>query len=212
MCQGDLIRPIIFINGRNNHMNKILKFLVFLGVLLIITIGFYWILWNLPKMNMSSGIPQGNCSVKGLLLDVSTFPPGAIRSSGEDFENLASDTASSTVINLVDGIRVYHAVEYYNTPFLAWQVYAYQSNIFKRTKYNDSWREPDEITFSSQTASQYRFACTHDTVVGHKCILHARYGRYFVLVSTTLSQEFTIRDLVPLLQEIDTRMSPCIDQ
>jgi len=178
----------------------------------IITVICFLVLFALVKANFSPGEPKGICSVKVLLLEKSAFPLGTTMSSSENFEDFVVATVSHTFGNLDRGFDVNQAVEYYNASFMAAQVYAHNSHIFKRTKYNDSWQEPNEMTFSSQTSDQYRFACTNDIVVGHTCILIARYGRYFVLVSATLSEEFTVEDLEPLLQEIDSRMSPCIDQ
>jgi len=189
-------------------MRRMRKFLILMALLLAIISGV--VLLYLPKIDMSSGVPQGICSVETLLLDQSTFPPGTHISIAADFEDLAMASADRTFLST--DIDVDHRIEYFNTPFLAWQTYMYNRRIFNKSEYNDSWTRPSEVTFSSSKANQYHFACTTDTVFGYQCILTARYGRYFVFLRANLSQEFTIRDLVPLLQEIDARMSPCIDQ
>lgn len=175
-------------------------------------IGCCLVVLGLAKASFSPGLPQGTCSVKALLLDQSTFPPGTTMSSSENFEEFAVATASHTFGNSDHGFHAYQAVEYYNASFAAWQVYVENQGVFRKTQYNNSWREPSQINFSSKSADQYRFACTDDTVVGPRCILQARYGRYFVRFSSTVSQDFTIQNLAPLLQEIDARMAQCIQK
>jgi hypothetical protein len=176
--------------------------------LIIISVGGV-ILWNLPKLGKSSGIPQGFCSVKALLLDVSVFPANTTMSSDEGDEDLAWDTASRAFINQSDAFDAYQYVEYYGTPFLAWQTYRYNYGIFKEDKYSGPWTTPNEITSPSQIADQYHFACSNNTEFGHQCMLTARYGRYFVFFRVNMSEKFTVEDIDPLLQEIDARMSPC---
>jgi hypothetical protein len=170
------------------------------------------IIFGLMKSSFSPGAPQGTCSVNALLLDRSAFPPGTTMSSDENFEEFAVATAAHTFINANRGIDALQTVEYYTATFAAWQVYLEHDGIFRKTAYNDGWREPTETSFSSQKANQYRLACTNDTVVGPTCIFHARYGRYFVLLSSAVSPSFTVRDLAPLLQQIDARMSQCIQK
>jgi len=184
------------------------KTALFLASLIVVII--FSLILNLPKIGASPGIPQGICSAKSLLLDANFFPSDTTVWSSENFEDVASDTASNTFRNPIGGFDAYHAIEYHNSPFSAWLAYQYYNGIFKKDKYNDGWKTPSEVTFSSQTVDQYHFACTNDTILGHMCIFHARYGRYFVLFSANLSQEFTTQNLSPLLKEIDTRLSNCL--
>jgi hypothetical protein len=177
-------------------------------MLIVIGLGF----WYLPMMISSSGIPDGSCSVRALLLDASGFPAGTTMSSNEDFEGAALDTVSHTFRNEADGFETYHAVQYYNTPLLAWQKYRYNYAIFKEDKYSGSWIIPNEITSISRTADQYHFACSNNTEFGNRCMMTARYGRYFVFFRSTVTQKFTAKDIALLLQEIDHRMSPCISK
>jgi hypothetical protein len=180
-------------------------------ILAIIIVGVV-ILWNLPKLGRSSSVPTGFCSVKELLLDLNAFPANTTMSSGEGDEDLAWDTASRTFINQSDAFDVYQYVEYYGTPLLAWEAYRYNYKLFSEDKYSGQWKSPSEKTFSSRIASQYHFACAEDKVLGQLCTLTARYGRYFVLLGVNLSDKFTVDEINPLLQEIDTRMSPCISK
>ena len=175
-------------------MNNLRRPTLLIGISLIL-IACCLILLNMPRIGMSQGLPQGSCSVKALLLNVSAFPSGTTMSSSENFEDFAVDTASHSFGNLVGGFSANHAVEYYNSPFSAWQTYMYNYGIFKKSKYNDSWTKPNEVEFSSQIADQYHFACTNDTVIGYHCILTARYGRYYVFFGADLSQRFTVKML-----------------
>ncbi|KAF0106727.1 MAG: hypothetical protein FD146_2319 [Anaerolineaceae bacterium] len=191
-------------------MKKTYRVIIGIAALLIITCCL--LLAFLPLLDSSPGLPVGNCSADALLLDLSAFPSGTTMSSGTDFEDWATVSASHYFFNAPENIEVYHAVEYYNTPLLAWMIYAYNHSIFTQTQYNTPWTKPSEITYSSQIAGQYAFACSNDTNFGYRCMLMARYGRYFVFMRAHLSEGFTVQDIEPLLKRIDASMLPCIDK
>jgi hypothetical protein len=170
------------------------------------------LLYASAEASFSPGVPQGNCSAKGLLLDQTAFPPRTSAYLSENFEDFAVQSASQTFANRAPALDLHQAVVYYNATFASWQDYTYNSGIFKRTRYNDGWQYPQDAGFSSRAASQYHFACTNDTVIGPTCIFQARYGRYLVLVSSGMSDGFTVCDLVPLLKIIDSRMARCKDK
>lgn len=172
-------------------------------------LGCFAMLWFLPRIGTSPGVPQGSCSVKTVLLSAGDFPPGTVVSSSSDFEHNALDTASHTFSNESPQLEVYQAAEYYNTQFAAWGTYEYRSGIFKQSATNGPWKEWGGITFSSSAANQDHFACSADTVLGDRCMLIARYGRYFVFFRANLSDSFTVENIQPLLKRIDERMSSC---
>jgi hypothetical protein len=131
-------------------------------------------------------------------------------SSGSDFGDTALATASHTFSNQDAGLEVYQAVEYYNTRFAGWATYIYRSGVFRESVTNGPWTQWDGVAFSSSVANQHQFACSTDTVLGDRCMLTARYGRYFVFFRANLSNKFTVKDVQPLLNQIDERMSRCV--
>ena len=140
-------------------MNKSRKLLIGIVVLALI-FGGCVVLWYLPRIGTSPGIPQGSCAVSALLLGESEFPPGTRMSSGAGLDHNALDRASHTFANEAGPLEVYHAAEYYNTQFLAWSAYEYWTGIFKESATNSRWSQWDGIAFSSSLANQSRFACS----------------------------------------------------
>ena len=133
-------------------------------------------------------------------------------SSNEDYEKTALEAASRTFVNPAAKIEADQMVEYYSSPFLAWQTYEYKLGVFKEGGTNGPWTQRAGVEFSSSSANQDRLACSTDRVFGDRCILLARYGRYVVFFRANLSDEFTVQDVQPLLREIDERMSYCADK
>jgi hypothetical protein len=194
---------------RDIDMNKTRKPIIWIAIIIM---SLCCTLLILPLIGVSSNIPQGSCSVRELLLDLSYFPKKTIMSTDEHDPDYGLAKASRTFINLSDDFDAGQYIEYHDSPFAAWRKYTYNYAIFKEDKYRGPWSIPEEITTKSKIADQYHFACSKDTTFGDQCFLTARYRRYYVFLRVNLSQGFTVKDIEPLLQTIDSRMSACINK
>jgi hypothetical protein len=190
-------------------MNKIRKPIILIAIVIM---ALCCTLLILPLIGVSSNIPQGSCSVRELLLDINLFPEETTMSTVERDPDYGLAEASRTFIILSEAFEAYQYIQYHSSPLSAWEIYTYNYAIFKEDKYSGPWSIPEEITTKSKIADQYHFACSKNTTFGDQCFLTARYRRYYVFLRVNLSQGFTVKDIEPLLQTIDSRMSACINK
>jgi len=75
------------------------------------------------------------------------------------------------------------------------------------------WQIPPEITYRSQVADQDHLGCsTHLPSGVQRCQFIAQYEVYIVRFDADMSEVMTYTDFERILQDIDRRMSECLDR
>ena len=80
---------------------------------------------------------------------------------------------------------------------------------FGQTEWDDTWTVPEELSYQSFRADQYRFACDESTsrTPMQGCTYIAQYGVYVVLFCMSWIPDYSMSytDLAKILQAIDER-------
>jgi hypothetical protein len=86
------------------------------------------------------------------------------------------------------------------------------SHEFRDTEWNTPWFIPDEINFTSQTADQYKYSCSLEVtpnLAKPVCIFIAQYEVHLIEVYVDFydTTSFTYKDIIPIFDAIDQKMS-----
>ena len=158
------------------------------------------------------------CPLDTLLLEKDLFPDKTY------FEPLVSPIAEYPITSFAQGFSLELSNDIYSVDAgNYWVVYwkSYQSaqgefdNDLKNSFITDAtrgpWNTPKEISFTSSIADDYYTACGI-SLGYYKCRTIAVYGRYFVRLGTSISEQgITYSTYNKLLQAIDEKMFSCAE-
>jgi len=182
-----------------------------------------WMTWRrigylILIMILLSGCAKSspNCSMDILLLEKEQFPERTY------FEPLVSPIAEYPVASFAQGFSLeLHGDIYSVDAGNYWVIYwgsrqsaqdEFDNDLkisFITNNSREPWKTPEEIRFTSSIADNYYTACGISFGY-YKCRTIAVYGRYFVRLGTSISEQgITYSVYNKLLQTIDEKMLEC---
>lgn len=168
--------------------------------------------------------PPPPCPIKTLMLDESVIPEqlNSVSYSDEPADRFGIQFRSVSFFSSQD----YHLGKIDQTVYREWTereakrgyedlVDTYfdpRARFFCRDK-KTQWLVPQELTYRSEFADQFQLGCTVDCSTNPpRCQYIARYGIYVVWYHARLSEVITYTEFERILQDIDSRMTQCLEQ
>jgi len=158
-------------------------------------------------------LPQRHCPIESLLVDETSFPPGA--RADKVFSPLpraAKESAGRTIyLPMPLGIANHDVYRYKSAARAAWQFRQEKERTFTPGRWRGPWNVPEALTYRSPIADQYYVACEIRSGVYSMCEMIAQYEEYYVYFKTDVSPGvMTFPRVEHALRAIDERMADCL--
>lgn len=180
--------------------------------------------WMLAGCLATPTSGSSDFEIDELLIDVSAFPPSWYVDSPPSYTSDSRNGRFTQFRTHSEGFEAHaiHAVYQYRDNRAA--AYWYDENQpFGDAERLTPWRIPNELSYKSKVANQFRFACAEfrrspddDLEQFKNCIAIGQYGKYVSLFSISMSsgylaEQMSYADLGLILEAIDEHMVHHVD-
>lgn len=151
--------------------------------------------------------PERDFQIADLELPADLFPVGTIVNHihplSDNFGSVEDGTQSIYWKN--GNGNAGYTVYRYSTKGVAEEYFDYQKRIFTDSESHESWKPPDVLSFSSETADAVYIACGDWS--RRNCGMAARYQEYIVTFISVIDSDMTFSEFEKILFYIDKQIS-----